>query len=93
MGKMPVTPLMGKTMRQLLFTPSQLGPLLKSGRRAANLSQAELASRMGISQSRISHMELHPETVNLEQLLALFGLLGLELIVQSRSDAPPAQEW
>jgi hypothetical protein len=38
-------------------------------------------------------MELHPESVSLEQLLALFGLLGMELIVQSRSDAPPAQEW
>ncbi|KWT65448.1 MULTISPECIES: helix-turn-helix domain-containing protein [unclassified Variovorax] len=80
-------------MRQVLSSPSQLGPLLKSGRRAAGLPQTELAQRMGISQSRISHMELHPESVNLEQLLALFGLLGMELIVQSRSDAPPAQEW
>jgi HTH-type transcriptional regulator/antitoxin HipB len=85
---------MGKRhMRQVLSTPSQLGPLLKSGRRAAGLSQAELARRMGISQSRISHMELHPESLSFEQLLALFGLLGMELIVQSRSDAPPAQEW
>ena len=80
-------------MRQLLATPSQLGPLLKSGRRAAGLSQAELANRMGISQSRISHMELHPESVSLEQLLALFGLLGMELMVQSKSDAPASQEW
>ncbi|VTU36009.1 Antitoxin HipB [Variovorax sp. PBL-H6] len=84
---------MGNAMRQVLSTPSQLGPLLKSGRRAAGLPQAELARRMGISQSRISHMELHPESVSLEQLLALFGLLGMELIVQSRSEAPPAQEW
>ena len=80
-------------MRQLLATPSQLGPILKSGRRAAGLSQAELANRMGISQSRISHMELHPESVGLEQLLALFGLLGMELMVQSKSDAPASQEW
>jgi HTH-type transcriptional regulator/antitoxin HipB len=48
---------------------------------------------MGISQSRISHMELHPESVSLEQLLALFGLLGIELMVQSKSGAQPAQEW
>ena len=80
-------------MRQVLSTPSQLGPLLKSGRRAAGLSQTELARRMGISQSRISHMELHPESVSLDQLLALFGLLGIELMVQSKSGAPPAQEW
>jgi len=80
-------------MRQVLSTPSQLGPLMKSGRRAAGLSQTELARRMGISQSRISHMELHPESVNLDQLLALFGLLGMELMVQSKSGAPAAQEW
>ncbi|HJS03993.1 MAG TPA: helix-turn-helix domain-containing protein [Variovorax sp.] len=80
-------------MRQVLSTPSQLGPLLKSGRRAAGLSQTDLARRMGISQSRISHMELHPESVSLDQLLALFGLLGIELMVQSKSGAQPAQEW
>ncbi|NDZ12658.1 transcriptional regulator [Variovorax sp. WS11] len=80
-------------MRQVLSTPSQLGPLLKSGRRAAGLSQTELARRMGISQSRISHMELHPESVSLDQLLTLFGLLGIELMVQSKSGAPPVQEW
>jgi HTH-type transcriptional regulator/antitoxin HipB len=80
-------------MRQVLCTPSQLGPLLKAGRRAEGLSQTELARRMGISQSRISHMELHPESVSLEQLLALFGLLGIELMVQSKSGVPPVQEW
>jgi HTH-type transcriptional regulator/antitoxin HipB len=80
-------------MRQVLSTPSQLGPLLKSGRRAAGLSQTDLARRMGISQSRISHMELHPESVSLDQLLALFGLLGIELMVRSKSGAQPAQEW
>jgi HTH-type transcriptional regulator/antitoxin HipB len=80
-------------MRQVLSTPFQLGPLLKSGRRAAGLSQTDLARRMGISQSRISHMELHPESVSLDQLLALFGLLGIELMVQSKSGAQPAQEW
>jgi HTH-type transcriptional regulator/antitoxin HipB len=80
-------------MRQVLSTSSQLGPILKSGRRAAGLSQTDLARRMGISQSRISHMELHPESVSLDQLLALFGLLGIELMVQSKSGAQPAQEW
>jgi HTH-type transcriptional regulator/antitoxin HipB len=91
---MAVIRLTGKrSMRQILSTPPQLGPLLKSGRHAAGLSQAELARRMGISQSRISHMELYPESLSLEQLLALFGLLGMELVVQSKPDAPPAQEW
>jgi len=85
-------------MKQVLSVPSQLGPLLKAARRNAGMSQQELARRLGISQSRISHMELNPGSLSLDQLLAIFASLGLELVVGSRSaDAsaarmPPA-EW
>jgi len=68
-------------MRQVLSVPSQLGPLLKASRKAAGLSQAQLAARVGISQSRMSHMELNPGSMSLEQLLGLFSVLGLEIMV------------
>ncbi len=71
-------------MKQVVSVPSQLGPVLKSARRASGLSQAELAVRMDMSQSRISHMELNPGSMSIEQMLALSGLLGLEVVVQSR---------
>jgi HTH-type transcriptional regulator / antitoxin HipB len=86
-------------MRQVLSVSSQLGPLLKAARREAGLSQQELASRLGISQSRISHMELHPGTLSLEQLLAIFSVLGLEIMIGPKpsgagtnSPAPVARE-
>ncbi|MBU1359590.1 MAG: helix-turn-helix domain-containing protein [Gammaproteobacteria bacterium] len=75
-------------MKQVLSVPSQLGPLLKAARKAAGLSQEKLAERVGISQSRMSHMELHPGSVSLEQLLALFAVLDLEVVVGSRVPEP-----
>lgn len=77
-------------MKQVLAAPSQLGPLLKAARKQARLSQEGLANRVGISQSRMSSMELHPGSINLEQLLALFGALGLEVIVGPRPGAAGA---
>jgi len=71
-------------MKQVLSIPSQLGPVLKAARKQARLSQEDLARRLGISQSRMSHMELNPDSINLGQLLALFGALGLELTVALR---------
>ena len=85
-------------MPQVLSVPSQLGALLKAARTEAGISQVRLAERLGISQSRMSHMELNPGSLSLEQLLAIFGVLGLEMVVGSKRPAPavskaPSQEW
>ncbi|RSZ29396.1 helix-turn-helix domain-containing protein [Variovorax beijingensis] len=85
-------------MQQILSVPSQLGALLKAARKEAGISQVRLAERLGISQSRMSHMELNPGSLSLEQLLAIFGVLGLEMVVGSKRPAPtgskaPSPEW
>ncbi|WPG41230.1 helix-turn-helix transcriptional regulator [Variovorax sp. EBFNA2] len=74
-------------MQQVLSVSSQLGVLLKAARKASGISQVKLAERLGISQSRMSHMELNPGSVSLEQLLALFSVLGLEMFVGSKNPA------
>jgi len=85
--KMLITHFVGNPMQQVLSVPSQLGVLLKAARKDAGISQVKLAERLGISQSRMSHMELNPGSVSLEQLLALFGVLGLEMLVGSKNPA------
>ena len=75
-------------MKQILSVPEQFGPILQSSRKAVQLSQIALASRLGISQSRMSAMELDPTSISLGQLLAICSALGLELQVQTK--APPA---
>jgi HTH-type transcriptional regulator/antitoxin HipB len=71
-------------MKQVLSVADQVGPLLQAARKSARLSQGALASRLGISQSRISAMELDPGSISLEQLLVLFSALNLELLVQGK---------
>lgn len=74
-------------MKQILSLSKQLGPLLQSARKSAGLSQTALAQRLGISQSRVSAMELDPGSINVEQLLALLAALNHEVLVQPKQGA------
>ncbi|MQA22098.1 helix-turn-helix domain-containing protein [Rugamonas rivuli] len=73
-------------MKQVITITQQLGPLLQAARKSARLSQTELAQRLGVSQSRISAMELDPGSVSFEQFLALISALGLEVLVQPKAE-------
>jgi HTH-type transcriptional regulator/antitoxin HipB len=77
-------------MKQILSLSRQLGPLLQSARKGAGLSQTALAQRLGISQSRISAMELDPGSISVDQLLALLAALDHEVLVQPRQGAAAA---
>jgi HTH-type transcriptional regulator/antitoxin HipB len=68
-------------MEYPVLTPQQLASHLRALRKARNLTQAELALRIGVTQSRIGKIERHPETVSLEQLLKTLNLLGARLVI------------
>ena len=74
-------------MKQILSLSRQLGPLLQAARKSAGLSQTALAQRLGISQSRVSAMELDPGSISVEQLLALLAALNHEVLVQPKQGA------
>lgn len=88
-------------MKQILSVSDQAGPLLQAARKSAGLSQTALAQRLGISQSRVSAMELDPGSISLAQLLAMCAALNLEMLVQTRGcpdegrndPAPAVPEW
>ena len=75
-------------MRQLIHTPAQVGEIVRGRRKARRISQHDLASKAGISQSRMSILEADPSALPLERLLLLLKLLGLELVIQDRSEEP-----
>jgi HTH-type transcriptional regulator/antitoxin HipB len=66
-------------VHQVLSTSDQLGKILAGARRAAGLTQAQAAARVGVSQSRLSTMELNPGTITVSQLFALLAAYRLEL--------------
>lgn len=77
-------------MQQPIATPQQMSEILAAGRRQAGLTQVEAAERIGVSQSRISALETDPGAMTLDQLLALFGAYGLQLLVRDKGGAGAA---
>lgn len=81
---------------QVLVTAPQLGQILRVCRQRRRLTQGEVASRLGLSQNRLSHLELHPEEISFKQLLAWCPVVGLELCIGERAitarETPPS-EW
>ncbi|MET4577417.1 helix-turn-helix domain-containing protein [Ottowia thiooxydans] len=77
---------------QRIVTSAQLGTLLVSVRKSRKLTQAQLGARLGLSQKRVSELELASGTLSVDQLLAICAQLGLQLNVQLRDDTPPARD-
>lgn len=70
--------------RLTITSSDQLGQVLQGARKVAGLTQADAAARLAISQSRVSHMELNPETISVAQLLALLGAYEMDLVIEPR---------
>jgi len=69
----------------MITSSEQLGQVLQGARKVAGLTQADAAARLAMSQSRISHLELNPETISVAQLLALLAAYELDLLVEPRA--------
>ena len=71
---------------------SQLKQLLKSLRKSRQLTQAELARRLGVVQSRIADIERDPGAVSVEQLLQVLAMLGAQVVVRQTDLGPSANK-
>ncbi len=66
-----------------------VGPLLKSARRASKLSQTELARPLGMSRATISALEGgRCEEIGFQKLVALLESVGLEVTIAPRKGRP-----
>jgi HTH-type transcriptional regulator/antitoxin HipB len=80
---------MNSFLRSPAVTLQELGPLLKSARKQAGLSQAQLAQPLGMSRATISALEGgRCEEIGIAKLAALFDLLGLDITVGPRKSRP-----
>ena len=79
----------------VIQTPTQIGIHLRSRRKALGLTQAMVASQIGLTQKRLSVLELHPDRLSAKQLLSLASILKLEVVLREKS--PPTArapgEW
>lgn len=66
-------------------TPQQLRPLLVGFRKAAGLTQAQLAARLGVTQQTYAQLEAKPESARLDRLYLVLKLLGVSLVLTHAS--------
>lgn len=76
-------------------TPLQLSAVLKSLRRSRGLTQAQLGTRLGVSQKRIAGIEGNPRVTSFDQISRLVSVLGARLVIEEpdrteKSRKPPA---
>ena len=62
--------------------PEQLPMLLQGFRKAAGLTQAEAARRLGVTQQTFSSLERNAHRMSAERLMALLRLLGVSLVLR-----------
>ena len=68
----------------LLQSPSQLSLHLKSLRKSRKVTQADMAQRLRITQTRYSQMERNPELIGTGRLLEILAALGVDVLLKLR---------
>ena len=63
----------------------QLAQHLKSFRKARNLTQAQLALKLGVTQSRIAGIEAQPGKVSLDNLLRILAAVDVRMLLSDRA--------
>lgn len=76
-------------MTQLARSAVQIGNIVKRQRRAAGLTQNDLAERLGVRQATVSSVEAGAGGTKLSTLLDMLAALDLELTVAPRSSGTP----
>ena len=64
-------------------TTEQLPQLLKAFRKAAQLTQGDVAIRLGVTQQTVSALERNAETVSAARLMKLMNILGVEWVLRA----------
>ena len=75
---------------QKLISASQLQQALVATPKKLRLSQADVALKLSLSQSRYSQVEADPARLGFDRLLLLTVALGLELHIGIKDEQPQA---
>ena len=71
----------------IFFVP-QLSKHLRSLRRARGLTQAQLAEKLGVGQSRVADIERKPETMSVARLFEMLAALDAQFVLRDARPGP-----
>lgn len=74
-----------------LKTLGQLRPILLGFRKAAGLTQALVAARLGVTQQTYAQLEANPAAVSVERLFKVLRVLDVELALTRAATSRPAK--
>ncbi|KXU91880.1 transcriptional regulator [Caballeronia megalochromosomata] len=74
-----------------LKTLNQLRPILLGFRKAAGLTQATVAARLGVTQQTYAQLEANPAAVSVERLFKVLRVLDVDLALTRAATARPAK--
>jgi HTH-type transcriptional regulator/antitoxin HipB len=69
-------------------TPRQLRPLLVGFRKAAGLTQAQVAARLGVTQQTYAQLEAKPESASIDRLFRVLKILKASIVLTQAAAAP-----
>lgn len=72
-----------------LKTISQLRPILLGFRKTAGLTQAMMASQLGVTQQTYAQFEANPASASVDRLFKVLRVLNVELALTGSSPAAP----
>ncbi len=70
---------------KLLATTAQLGELVRSVRKEQGLTQLDVAGLAGLSNRFVIDLEKGKETLQMQKVLDVLALLGLEVVIRRKS--------
>ncbi len=73
----------------MIYNPKQLANRLKLIRAKNNLTQTQLAKKVGLKQSTVSSFETNPDTTQLKTFFKIIQALELELDIHQRNTSEP----
>lgn len=81
-----------KPTNQIARTPKQIGDIIQRQRRLKNLTQGDLADRVGLRQAKISTIEAGSPGTRIETICAILGALDLDIAIGPRGKGSKAIE-
>ncbi len=76
-------------MLYAIQTPNQLSTHLRALRLAKGWTQAQLATKLGLSQTRVARIEKDPLSISVDQLLRVLTALDASAVLQTLDKAAP----
>ncbi len=82
-------------MEYVVRTAEQLAPTLRAFRKELELSQRDLAQRIGVTQQALSLLEGAPERAGFQRLMSLFAALEIEVVLRHKTEPQdtPSDGW